>query len=490
MKRFAFFLTLAILAIPLLAATNALAADVLLTGTSSAGTAASKYPAKYMNDGSATSYWQASTSAVPQIVSIDLGSAKTLSVSSVSWKTKGTGFRIYGSNDAAVWTELNNQDANTATATYNSVKGTYRYVRMRISKVSSGSAAIYEWKLYGSTPAAPTPTPTPTVSATPTPAPTPTVSATPTPAPTPTVSATPTPAPTPTVSASATPTPTPTPTPTWTTLANARLVSGTSAAPKVYEYVHFTGGTATMGVLHINYSVHDVILRHCTVETGPQNGITVNTQDGVVVSNITFEDVKVEEQPRMGIEMTDRSTSTAGYKYVTLDGVTVDPSGSEAMSFDQTSRTPAYLTVRDSVIKGAGTRPDLYSWGQGFELNSPLNVTVDGLVIQQTRGAGFNLSGPGAGVACNWVFSNVTADFRVIDAAQTQVAASTSQVIYMKNVSGMRFSGLVVTAPTGSYNGYFDTCTGNDFTGTTWLRPGGAAYVSQVNGSSGNIGLP
>ena len=462
MKRLAFLFTLAILAIPLLAAGNALAADVLLTGTSSAGTAASKYPAKYMNDGKATTYWQASTSAVPQIVSVDLGSAKTLSVSSVAWKAKGTGFRIYGSNDAAVWTELNNQDANTAPSTYNSVKGTYRYVRMRISKVSSGSAAIYEWKLYGSTPAAPAPTPTPTVSA----------SATPTPTPTPTASATSTPA------------------PTWTTLANARLVSGTTAAPKVYEYVHFTGGTSTTGVLHINYSLHDVILRHCTVETGPQNGITVNTQDGIVVSNITFDDVKVEEQPRMGIEMTDRSTSTAGYKYVTLDGVTVDPSGSEGMSFDQTSHTPAYLTVKDSVIKGAGTRPDLYSWGQGFELNSPKNVTVDGLVIEQTRGAGFNLSGPGVGVACNWVFSNITADFRVIDAAQTQVAASTSQVVYMKNVSGMRFSGLVVTAPTGSYNGYFDACTGNDFTGTTWLRPGGAAYVSQVNGSSGNIGLP
>ena len=40
------------------------------------------------------------------------------------------------------------------------IGGTYRYVRMRVNRLNSGSAGIYEWKLYAAT--APTPTPTAT----------------------------------------------------------------------------------------------------------------------------------------------------------------------------------------------------------------------------------------------------------------------------------------------------------------------------------------
>ena len=58
------------------------------------------------------------------------------------------GFRVYGSNDADGLDELANQDANTLKTTHTVISGGYRYVRIRVNKLSSGSAGIYEWKLY------------------------------------------------------------------------------------------------------------------------------------------------------------------------------------------------------------------------------------------------------------------------------------------------------------------------------------------------------
>lgn len=276
-------------------------------------------------------------------------------------------------------------------------------------------------------------------------------------------------------------------------MTDARLTSGTPTSPRVYERIIFTGGDATHGVLHIDYTLHDVVVRDCIIDSGPQNGLTINALDNAVVSNIRFENVIVRPQPRMGVEVTDRTSSgrtTNNWHHLTFDRVTIEPQGSEAFSLCSAMTGDTATTIRDMTIEGSGNRPDLYSWGQGFEINKARGVTVDGLTIMQTRGAAFNLQGPSADTDMLWRFSRVMADMRVRDDQQTEPMGSAAQVVYCKNATGWRFSGTVVTAPTGSHNGYLDNVHGADFTGTTWLRPGSKPYVSQVNGSSGNIALP
>jgi hypothetical protein len=143
------------------------------------------------------------------------------------------------------------------------------------------------------------------------------------------------------------------------------------------------------------------------------------------------------------------------------------------------------------LIEGSGNRPDLYSWGQGFEINKVRGIHVDGLTVRETRGAAFNLQGPDSSAQMNWSFKGVFADMRVQDEDQAYDMKSDAQVVYCKNVGGgWTFSGLVVTSPSGSFNGYLDNVKNASFAGTTWLRPGSSPYVSQVNGTSGVVGLP
>jgi hypothetical protein len=274
-------------------------------------------------------------------------------------------------------------------------------------------------------------------------------------------------------------------------MTNARLVSGTPSAPKVYQNVIFKGGSATTGVLHVNYPLHDVVLRNCIIDSGPQNGWTINTTDAVSVYNVRTEGLLIRAQPRMGLEFTDRTYSgrtTNNWRNLTLNNVTVEPAGSEAVSFCSTAMGNAATTVRDMVIEGSGTRPDLYSWGQGFEINKARGITVDGLTIRQTRGCAFNLNGPSSATDMQWRFTRVNADMTVRDAQQTKPMASTSQVVYCKNATGWSMSGRIVA--TASDCGYLDNVKNVNFTGTSWSRVGGTARVLLANGSSGNIGLP
>jgi hypothetical protein len=277
-------------------------------------------------------------------------------------------------------------------------------------------------------------------------------------------------------------------------MTDARLVSGTPSAPKVYERVIFKGGSSTRGVLHINYTLHDVVLRDCIIDSGPQNGWTINSSDSVSIYNIRTEGLTIRPQPRMGLEFTDRTytgRTTAGWHHLTLNDITVEPSGSEAVSFCSTSNGDAETYVNDMLIEGSGNRPDLYSWGQGFEINKVRGIHVDGLTVRETRGAAFNLQGPDSSAQMNWSFKGVLADMRVQDEDQAYDMKSDAQVVYCKNVGGgWTFSGLVVTSPSGSFNGYLDNVKNVSFAGTTWLRPGGTPYVSQVNGTSGVVGLP
>jgi len=332
-----------------------------------------------------------------------------------------------------------------------------------------GSTGLYEVARSGESITVIGPVPTPTVTAT--------VTLTPAPAPTVTVTAIPSPI--------VSEIPTPNPAPTYTTMKDARLVSG-----RVYEHVVFTGGSSTRGVLHMNYSLSNVTLRDCIIESGPQNGWTINAKDGVIIEGIRAERLTIRPQPRMGIEFTDRTTTgrkSANWRCIDLIDVTVDPQGAEAVSFcGDVSGVDLY--VRDMLIRGSGNRPDLYPWGQGFEINKARGITVDGLTIRQTRGAAFNLQGPNSSTLMDWSFRNVTADMRVKDPDQTQPMSSSSQVVYCKNVGGgWTFSGLVVG--TTSDCGYLDNVRGADFTGTTWVREGGTARVTRVN-CTGNIGLP
>lgn len=279
------------------------------------------------------------------------------------------------------------------------------------------------------------------------------------------------------------------PEPEWVTMTDARLESG-----RTYDHVIFKGGGEKKGVLHIDYPLSNVTLRDCIIESGPQNGWTINSKDGVVIENLTAERLTIRSQPRMGLEFTDRTVSgrkSANWRGIDLIDVTVDPQGSEAVSFcGDVSGVDLY--IRDMLIRGAGNRPDLYSWGQGFELNAPKDVTVDGLTIWQTRGSAFNLTGPGTGAPCDWTFRNVTADMRITDPAQTQPMSSTAQVLYAKNMTGSVWRDcLIAAAGTGSWCGYITASPGNDFTGVTWIDERvSTPKVGLYNGSTGNVGLP
>ena len=177
MYKVTLLLAAALLAL-LVTASAALAADTLVSGTVTASSANAKYPARNANDGTASTYWLASSTAA-QTVTIDLGAAKSVTASDVDWKASRSpiGFSVLASSDGTTWTKLADLSTNALKSTHTVISGSYRYLRL---SVLSGSNGIYEWRVYAAVAAA-APAPTPTTTATPAPTPTPTATATPAP---------------------------------------------------------------------------------------------------------------------------------------------------------------------------------------------------------------------------------------------------------------------------------------------------------------------
>jgi hypothetical protein len=458
MKRFSCLLAMAVLAVTLLTTSTAFAADTLVSGTSSAGTSSYTHPARYMNDGRSTTYWAASSTAVPQIVTVDLGSAKSLTASDVSWKVKSApGFRVYGSNDASVWTELSNRDANTLKTTHTAISGTYRYVRMRVNKLDSGSAGIYEWKLY-----AVTPTPTPTASAT----------------------VTPTPTPTPSAPAAAGPAP-------GTVFTSSGPLVLDNVHDRVYDGYRFSGSSADAesGVIEIKHASYNITFRNCVIATngnGVGNGVTV-LDTGWGVHDITFDHCRFEYQPRMGIEVISRRADRGagnypGYLRVNLTGCSFAAQGSEAISYDDDDPGHAYngvaqgagqCTVSGNVVLGAGLN-SAYSWRRTFEINRTRNMTVTGNWFGPGVDGMTNLrQNPSDPANANWTFAgntwDATAYLAGVSYGSGNVTRPTLWYTYGAH-GGVSVSDRLIVglAPYSTTQwGYLDTVSGADFSGST-----------------------
>jgi hypothetical protein len=221
-------------------------------------------------------------------------------------------------------------------------------------------------------------------------------------------------------------------------------------------------------------SAHNITIRNSVIEGSAWNAVSINSRGSI--HDITFDNVLIKATERMGFECTERGSP--GFYNVTLNRVTIEPSGSEAISFDGSGHA---ITVTNTVIQGAGTRPDLFSWGQGFEVNGNSDVTVDGLTVYRTRGDSLNLSGPGS--ACGWTFRNLLVDASVNNLGSV-ARGSSSNLLYAKNMKNATFQGRLNNAGPAPM-GYLDNCSGNDF--TSLLRGGSPSGITQANGSSGNL---
>jgi hypothetical protein len=165
------------------------AATLLSQGkTATASSSSSGYAANAADDGSLTTRWMAGAATYPQTWTVDLGASKALGQVSVAWQTANSrsyAYDVYGSTDNATWTLLKDRSTNkTAGTITDALKGSYRYVRVKVLSSTYGWAQVYEIGVYAAATVTPSPTPTST--------PTPTSSATPTPTPSPTATTVPT----------------------------------------------------------------------------------------------------------------------------------------------------------------------------------------------------------------------------------------------------------------------------------------------------------
>ena len=99
---------------------------LVLRGTVLASSSASGHPAAYVNDGRVWTSWRASGPALPQWVTMDLGSPQVVTASTASWMTRDVGFRIYGSRDGGRWTRLANRYWNHRRVARTVIHGTWR----------------------------------------------------------------------------------------------------------------------------------------------------------------------------------------------------------------------------------------------------------------------------------------------------------------------------------------------------------------------------
>ncbi len=106
-------------------------------------------------DGNTGTRWESNAGVDPSWISVDLGSAKTLSSVVIDWEAANAAtYQVQGSNDNTNWTTLANYSGGTfgARTDTNVVSGSYRYVRVYGTARSQGNAwgySIFELKVYG-----------------------------------------------------------------------------------------------------------------------------------------------------------------------------------------------------------------------------------------------------------------------------------------------------------------------------------------------------
>jgi hypothetical protein len=123
------------------------------------------------NDGSLTTRWTASSATFPQWWKVDLGASNSLNRVDINWYNssgRSYKYKIEVSTDNVSFTTVVDKTGNTTNGnTSDSFTATGRYVRITVTGASAGWASAYEFKVYNTSGA--TPTPTRPGSATPTP---------------------------------------------------------------------------------------------------------------------------------------------------------------------------------------------------------------------------------------------------------------------------------------------------------------------------------
>ncbi|RYE15269.1 MAG: discoidin domain-containing protein, partial [Sphingobacteriales bacterium] len=114
-------------------------------------------PASLAIDGNTTTRWESAHGVDPSSLTVDLGSAKSLSSVQVVWEAaNAANYLIMGSNDNVNWATLKIFTGGTfgARTDTSTISGTYRYVRMHGTARSSGNTwgySIYEFRIFGAT---------------------------------------------------------------------------------------------------------------------------------------------------------------------------------------------------------------------------------------------------------------------------------------------------------------------------------------------------
>lgn len=123
-----------------------------LASSTKATSGSTTYFASNAIDGSTSSLWTANTSNPNEWLMVDLGSTSTICCTEVMWQNTGVyKYKVEVSNDNASWTQVVNQTGNSAskqTFTDYFTQTTGRYVRITATGLPSGSASIYEFRVF------------------------------------------------------------------------------------------------------------------------------------------------------------------------------------------------------------------------------------------------------------------------------------------------------------------------------------------------------
>jgi hypothetical protein len=334
-------------------------------------------------------------------------------------------------------------------------------------------------------PADPEPTPTPSPTTSPSPSPSPSPTPTSTPSPTPTLSPVVWPDPPAAPEAADSPPLVPA---GWTLIQGQTINNLRGGFTNRYYYrCTFTGGDATNAPVTIRSTTYNVVFDACTFKAAPQNGFTINDDSGREIRDITIKNSLFETSGVMSFECTNRSTAD-GYRRIDLINNVFEPAGGEAISYDGPSNgTTGDCLIEGNVIKGSGTNL-AYMWGDSFEINGPLRMTVRNNHIHQGRGWLWNLQ-TSQGVDSGWVFTD-----NVLDASsqiQSVTQRSDKQVVGAVNITGGVFArNTIISAAPGGSVAWISGCRNMDWRTTVWKDAdarAGYATPRQVNDCSGNL---
>ncbi len=267
------------------------------------------------------------------------------------------------------------------------------------------------------------------------------------------------------------------------TFTNYRLPAG--AHDRIYEDCVFKGGSRTRAVLTIDRAARNIVFRDCVIKRGGGwNGVSINDRLGNI-HHIRFNRVKVKTQGRMGMEITSRPASgSRGYRAISIVNSTIEPQGSQAVSFDGGAGARD-CTFRNNTVKGAGINPR-QQWGHGFELNGPSRFKVIDNRFYQCRDSILNLQRHTT-ARSGWVFKR-----NLLDASrhvQKVRMDRNEQVVIGNNLYGGYFlaNKVIADAPGGGV-AWFGNCHYMNWRTTKWRDARGGGYKRPMaqEGSSNN----